>query len=378
MHFKDVIGHSEQKELLIGGARAERIPHAQLFVASVGTGGLPMALAYAQFLQCNNPTDSDSCGECSNCKLSSKISHPDIQFSFPVIRKFKSPTPSLSADFQKEWMSAVRENPYLDYTEWMLQITDDNKQGNISAQECNEIIKKLKLKAFQGKKKIHIIWMAEYLGGASNKLLKIIEEPPENTVIILITESMDALLATIISRMQTLIIPRIGKDDLKSALVERFQTNGPLAERIAHVSDGNYSQALKLLENPEADHIEILLVWYRAVFRKDHAAAAAWIDQVKKLSKSLQRSFIQYNLEFLRKTMHYLYASEDGKSLTEQERKLADYLTQALTYEEVNKMVNLMSEAAYHLERNAQIELMFFDLFISTSNIIRTKKLTGV
>jgi len=208
MQFQNVIGQFSAKHKLQNMMASGRMPHALLISAAEGFGGLPLAVALAQYINCENPTAQDSCGVCEACNKIKKLIHPDVFFTYPTVPQ-KSGDKPVSTDFIKQWRKAFSENPYLTYNQWLTQITDDNKQGNITVNECHEIIKRISLKNYEGKFKVQIIWMAELLREAGNALLKSIEEPPANTVFILVTEQPELILNTILSRTQMLRLPPI-------------------------------------------------------------------------------------------------------------------------------------------------------------------------
>src|SRR5215467_2793324 len=248
MQFKDIIGQAEVKQKLVEMIQHNRLSHALLFLGKEGNGSLQLAIALAQYLTCEkaNPkrqisnssislfsedtsksdpdsyprSEIDSCGQCSSCKKASQLVHPDIHFSYPVVTK-KSGSPPISTDYISEWREFVKNYPYGNVYDWLQFIGAENKQGNITAQECNDIIRKLNLKSFESEYKILILWMPEYLGIEGNKLLKLIEEPPPNTLFVLVAENESLILPTIVSRCQLIKIPALGTIEVQEALIHR-------------------------------------------------------------------------------------------------------------------------------------------------------------
>src|SRR3954464_2966187 len=274
MLFGNVIGQLNTKAHLLEMVKQNRLSHALLFLGKEGSGALSIALAFAQYMVCdkiqnrqksaeaalplfglnassqqqtaNNNQQTDSCGECPSCVKAAKLIHPDVHFSYPVIPK-KSGDKPISTDYITEWREFVKLYPYGNAFDWLQFIGAENKQGNITAEECNDIIHKLSLKSFESGYKILIMWMPEYLGKEGNKLLKLIEEPPANTLFILVAENDDQLLPTILSRCQLIKIPSPSSDAIKEALMQKAGAASEIATQIAGIAEGNYREALQLL-----------------------------------------------------------------------------------------------------------------------------------
>src|SRR5678810_112743 len=271
MQFKNVIGQADVKQQLVELIQHNRLSHALLFLGKEGSGTLSLALALAQYLTCEkanpksqttNPnaslfeeepttsnlkpqTSNDSCGICPSCTKANQLVHPDIHYSYPVVTK-KSGTPPLSVDYMTEWREFINNYPYGNVYDWLQFIGAENKQGNITAHECNDIIRKLSLKSFESEYKILILWMPEYLGNEGNKLLKLVEEPPPNTLFVLVAENESLILPTIVSRCQLIKIPALETIDVQEALVNRNNTSAEIARQAAAVSEGNYCAAVQL------------------------------------------------------------------------------------------------------------------------------------
>src|SRR3954447_16654010 len=293
MLFKDVIGQSAIKQQLTEMVQQNRLSHALLFLGKQGSGALPMALAFAQFLVCekvngksasNQPGASlfgfdepveqppplfftDACGECPACTKARQMVHPDIHFSYPVIPKKSGDKPK-STDFITEWREFISMYPYGNAFDWLQFIGAENKQGNITAEECNDIIHKLNLKSFESEYKILVMWMPEYLGNEGNKLLKLIEEPPANTLFILVSENESLILQTILSRCQLVKIPQLENADVEAALQARSNTPPETARQVAAIAQGNYREALQLLQHAEEDWQSFLSDWLKVIIRR--------------------------------------------------------------------------------------------------------------
>lgn len=253
MQFAQVIGQEDVKQRLIFTAREGRVNHAQLFLGPEGSGNLALSIAYAQYLFCENKSESDSCGSCSSCIKIQKLVHPDLTFTYPVAPKENIKEPR-SVDFVKEWREAILNNPYISYQEWVEQLEIENKQGMIAVHEADDILKRLSLKSVEGGYKIVILWLPETMNATSaNKLLKVIEEPPDHTVFLMVSESYDQIIQTITSRTQLIKVNRLSENQLTTALVRLHKLEQIPARHIAHRANGNYNEALKLIRNDEGD-----------------------------------------------------------------------------------------------------------------------------
>ena len=338
MQFRNIIGQEEIKKKLIQSVKQNRISHTQLFLGAEGAGALPLAVAYSQYINCANPSDDDSCGVCPSCIRFQKLVHPDLHFTFPTVAIEKK---KLSNDFIEEWRGALIENPYIGELQWLLKLDEaGKKQGNITAEECRDIFKKIGLRSFEAKYKTVIIWMAEYLSKEGNILLKLLEEPSEGTLIILVAEDADQVLPTILSRAQTLKIPRLKDEEVTRELIGKFQLNERDAETIARVSEGNLTLAITLVNAGRSDYFELFLGWMRLCFnsRKDIVHLTAWVEDCVKTGREFLKSFIAYSEHMLRALFIYRY----GNNLAE--------LTKAF------------NDASFHIERNADLKIKFLNL----------------
>jgi len=376
LQFKDIIGHTKLKEQFIHAISINKFSHANLFYGPVGNQALALALALAQYLNCENKTEKDSCGVCSSCNKISKIIHPDLHFSFPAVRK-KSDKPSLSSDFIDKWRTALLDNVHLSEMQWMDNI-GDGKQGNISAEECSEIIRKLSLKAYEAKYKVMIIWMADKLGKESNKLLKVIEEPPSNTIFILIAIDIDNILGTIKSRCQLRQVNRLMDEEIIEYLNENTELEEIEIQQIVSVAEGNINKALLLSESFENNFSELTVNWFRACFKKDPASANQLIEEIKSLGKEEQKDFLKYNLELLRSVIYYKGKADTFDRINSNEQELLKYLAQKLNFEQISAFIKQYENLLYYIERNANMKIQYFYSFIAMSVIIKNNSLSSV
>jgi DNA polymerase-3 subunit delta' len=256
MQFKEVVGHKKIKEKLIHTIKENRVSHAQLFLGAEGSGNLALAIAYAQYLSCDDKQSDDSCGVCPSCTKFKKLVHPDLHFVYPVSTSKTVKKDPISGDYIAQWREAIIENPYINQTKWYEIIDVENKQGIISKNESYDILKKLNLKTFESEYKIMIIWLPEKMNAfAANKLLKLIEEPPEKTLFLMVSENTEQILQTILSRIQLIKIAKIDNESMRIALTDKIGLSPEKAQDIAHLSNGNYFSALNLINSEEEESL---------------------------------------------------------------------------------------------------------------------------
>lgn len=361
MQFKDVIGQKDLINHLLVNGQSGRNSHAQLFLGAEGSGALPVVLAYAQYINCLQPTASDSCGTCSSCSKYSKLIHPDLHFSFPSIAK-KSGDKVLSTAWLPDWRKAIIENPYLTYTDWMNKIADSNKMGNISVAECQDIISRLALAAFEGKFKVLVMWLPEFLREAGNVLLKIIEEPPPKTIFLLVAEKADAILTTITSRTQLIKVPRIETQDLAKYLEKVHAIAPDEAFSIALLAEGSYTEALRLMQADISLNETLLKEWLRSIYGQNAGNILRWLTKINELGREKQKNFLQYTQHFLRSCFLFNYDANALVRLQGSEKEFLQKFAPHLgknTIEQLNQHLNI---ATTYIERNANGKLVFHQL----------------
>lgn len=378
MTFDEIIGQDHIKKHLQQSAENNRIPHAQLFVGKEGSGTLPMAIAYAQLLLCSFSNNEEAC----NLKCN-KLQHPDLHFAFPVTTNDSVKKHPVSNLFLEDWRTFVEEQPYGSLFNWLQHIGVENKQGQIGVDEAEDIVKKLQLKSYEGGFKVMIIWMAEKMNtAASNKLLKLIEEPPSKTVFILVTEDEGQIINTIKSRCQALHFPVLSEGDIASALVQQKGISENEAIKIAHQSEGSYNKALHILNNNSNDLIfeQWFITWIRAAFKAKGNAAVIqdlieWSEEISKTGRETQKQFLQYCLQFFRQALLLNYGTPDLVFLETQSAnfelsKFAPFVHSAniLTIEKE------VSDAQYHIERNGNAKIILLDLSIKLTRLLHTKE----
>lgn len=382
MLFTDILGQEHIKSHLTTSADSGRIPHAQLFAGPPGCGMLPMAIAYAQYLLCGNTGGENESGNAA-CNLKfSNLSHPDLHFVFPVATNSEVKSHPVSASFLKHWREFVTETPYAGLFDWYQKIDIANKQGQIGVDEAQEIVKSLSLKAFEGGYKVMIIWMADKMNTATaNKLLKLLEEPPQKTIFLLITENEDDILQTIHSRCQVLHFNGLSEQAIADGLVSRENIEAPLAKKIAHQAQGDYNRALHLLHKKGDDYPfeEWFVTWVRAAFRAKGNAAAiqdliSWSEQIASIGREAQKQFLNYCIDIFRQALLVNYQATE---LVYMEPVTANFkLENFAPYvngNNINDIFKELSDALYHIERNGNAKIILTDLSIKLTRLIHKK-----
>ena len=390
--------------------RHNRLSHALLFLGKEGSGTLSLAMAFAQYIVCEKVngknvhvpgetslfgepdqasdirypvSGNDSCGQCPACKKTNELIHPDIHFSYPVITR-KSGDKPVSTDFIKEWREFIALNPYANLYDWLQFINAENKQGNITAHECNDIIRKLNLKSFESEYKILVMWMPEFLGKEGNKLLKLIEEPPPNTLFILVAENEDLVLSTILSRTQLIRIPVLTNMEVEAALEIRAGVAIEKAIQIAAVAEGNYREAIQLLKHTDEDWHDLLREWLNSIIKTGPVAQVKWIEEIAKMGREKQKQFIKYFIHLLEQAIKSnfkilehvgLITAESTGSNNTQETDFARRLNKLCSFSQQEAIINELSKASYYIERNANAKMLFHALSIRLYHIINNNSL---
>jgi len=377
MLFNQIIGQEHIKKHLQKSAENGRVPHAQLFVGKEGCGSLPMAIAYAQFLLCNFSEDAGAC----NIKCN-KLQHPDLHFAFPVTTNDSVKKHAVSDLFLEDWRDFIATQPYGSLFNWLQHIGVENKQGLIGVDESEAVVKKLKLKSYEGGFKVMIIWMAEKMNiAAANKLLKLIEEPPQKTVFLLITENEEQIINTIRSRCQALHFPALSEQDIANALILKNQVADNQATKIAHQAEGNYIKALHLLQNDSSDLVfeEWFIAWIRTAFRaKGNASVVqqliSWSDTIAKTGRETQKRFLDYCLQFFRQALLMNYKSDQ---LVFMESKSGFYLSKFAPFVHSGNILEIekeLNDAMYHIERNGNAKIILLDLSMKLTRFLHKKE----
>lgn len=378
MQFSEILGQEHIKNHLTRSADLGRIPHAQLFVGPEGSGTLAMAIAYAQYILCGNQN-----GENQACNIKfQKLSHPDLHFAYPTVTTDEVKKNPKSIDFIADWRAFVLENPYGGLFDWYAVLGVQNKQGEIRVDDAQEILKSLSLKAYEGGYKIMIVWMADKLNiAASNKLLKLLEEPPEKTIFILISENEEDIIQTIRSRCQILHFNGLSEAVIADTLVARENIDAKFAAKLAHQAQGNYNAALHLLRDKDEEHPfeQWFVTWVRAAFKAKKDAAAIqdlilWSEKIATLGREAQKKFLQFCMEMFRQALLINY---ETPNLVYFEPKVDKFkLENFAPFVNGNNIQDIfkeLSDAMYHIERNGNAKLILTDLSIKLTRLIHKK-----
>ncbi|HSV11160.1 MAG TPA: hypothetical protein VLI68_10345 [Hanamia sp.] len=407
MQFNQVIADKQTKQRLKDLVQKNRLSHALLFLGREGSGALPMAIAFAQYVLCEkvskkpdknaislfgeeeieqNPVFlEDSCGECSSCIKANQLIHPDLHFSYPALKKDSNHTRVLSTDYITEWRQFVQQYPYNNVADWLDFLKENskskidnpaNKQGNITVFECDDISHKLSLKSFESDYKILIMWMPEFLGKEGNKLLKLIEEPPPDTLFIFVAEDENAILPTILSRTQLVKIPSLSNKETEDILIKNYQLTTEKAAEIAAASEGNFREALQLLQAPEEDLQAQVREWLNIVLKNNVASQLKWLDEISKIGREKQKQFLKYFIHLLEQAIRAAYLNEEDLGMIpENERDFAFRINKICGTDAQEAIIKELNNAFYYIERNAHAKMLFHALTIRFFHIIKDNSL---
>ena len=377
MQFCNIINQQKTKQQLLQSVADARIPHTLLFLGNEGSGVLPMAIAFITYLLCENKTTDDSCGLCGPCLKMKKLIHPDVHFSFPVIswKDGKSFSKPKSDDFILQWRKSFTENPYLNVVDWIENLDGENRQGNITVEECHDILRKISLKTFEAEYKVVLIWMPEFLKEAANVLLKSLEEPPANTLFILVAENQEMILKTVISRTQLVKLQPLQDNDISSALQLQFQLGETAATKIARSAEGNFNEAIKLIRQEENNNERLFVQWMKLCINQNTTQLVGWIDEVKESGIENQKALLRYGLELFREIFLWKQLGEASHRIHENEKAIANWFQENVSEQLIEKIAERMDESIGQLERNANARILFMHLSLQLSNWINRNEL---
>ncbi len=377
MRFQDLIGQRAIAQGLIRSKAEGRLPHALMFLGPGGNGALPLAQAFATFLNCEAPEPDDACGTCPSCQKAAKFIHPDIHYSYPFVSIGSGPKSQQkhkASDWIVPWRSFLEAQPYGSYEDWMNQLDDSasdgtgNKQGNIPREEVQDIQRRLQLKAFEDRYKILILWLPEYLGNEGNRLLKLIEEPPEKTLFILVAEDAERILPTILSRTQIVRVPRFSDESIAQALQKNRKLSEEQARRIALRSEGSYREALMLIQDDSDSDERAFRDWVDMVAAWQLISLYRWLEEFNKLGREKQKHWFTYGLQCVRTAyLCSLNAAPEGLPADHPGRQISELLSP----EGWEQMAAALEKSAFYLSRNAHTRLVLMNLSIRLSRGIQ-------
>jgi len=370
MQFKEIVGQEATKQRLLNTVSENRVSHAQLFLGPEGSGSLALAVAYAQYLSCEDKQPGDSCGVCSSCRKYQKLMHPDLHFSYPFFAKHKDDT---ALTFIEQWRGALTANPYLSLDILRGYLDAENKQANINIAECHQIIKKLSFKPFESEYKILILWLPEYLDKEGNALLKIIEEPQPNTLFLLVAQNQDQILNTILSRTQLVKIPALEYDEIKEHLISAHHQTEEAAAEIAYLSNGNMTEALAMLQQDNKSYHELFVQWLRYCFGNKGIEVMAFVEQFAKMGRENQKNFLRYGTSFIRECCLLIAGAGSLVHLPPKELDTAQKMSNVLSIGKSQMIIDELEKAHYHVERNANPKILFLDVSLQIIKILINK-----
>lgn len=384
MLFSEVIGQNDIKQRFIRSVQEGRIPHAQLLYGSAGVGKLALAIAYAQYICCENRSENDSCGVCPSCLKYNKYIHPDLHFVFPIIRP-AGKTSTVCDDFLPLFREQLTASPYFSINDWYASMGDDNKQGVIYSNESQEIIRKLSLKTYESEYKVMIIWLPEKMNAeCANKLLKILEEPPQNTVFLMVSNSPDEILTTILSRTQQIAVPKLNDADIVTKLLRNPEINITQhdALNIARISNGSYLSALAMLNEDDENKsgferfVMIMRLAWQVGNRKDHASLKTlrkWSEDMASPSfgRERQKKFLTYAQHMTRENFIMNLKNSDLNYFSSYEADFSVKFSPFINERNVEDIMKEFELAERHIERNVNAKMVFFDLVLKIIMLLK-------
>lgn len=377
MNFAKIYGHAELKQQLASIIDAQKISHAQLFYGKRGSAALPLALAYVAYLYCENKIDGDACGVCPSCLKNKTLSHPDVHFSFPYLLSDSGSKKVTTDDFLANWKALVIDKEgFITQDSWRDKAGIENKKAAIGTSESEHISSKLALKSFEGGYKTLVMWLPETMNEtASNKLLKLIEEPPAKTLFILVTENPDVIIQTIRSRTQILTIPSYTTSEIVEVLQSKFEIEEAQVLSIANISEGNIEYALGLASgDTENQNFDLFKQWMRLCYQKDISSIIDWVDDLASLGREQHKSFVEYALHFVRNAMMTNYMGDKLVHLSGEELAFNQKFAPFIHHNNAIDFYNVLSTAHYNLGRNASPKPLLLDLSIKVNYLIHKAK----
>lgn len=372
MLFKDIIGQDAIKQRLIHSVQSGHIAHAQLFAGPEGIGKFQLALAYARYIQCTHRGETDSCGHCPSCVKYNKLIHPDLHFVFPIIKKGSY---AVSDQYLREWRQFVTTHPYFSLREWLQEIGTENQQGGIFVNEGDEIIRKLTIKPYESDYRIMLIWLPEKMNEqAANKVLKILEEPYEKTVFLLVSNEPDLLLTTIRSRTQCLYVRPVEEYTLANALQTRFGVLPAESQRIAHLSNGNVLKAMENLSVSEEREylLELFKQMMRLAYGRKLKEMKKWSEEVAAMGRERQKNFLQYAQQMIRENFIYNFHQSQLSYMRADEEAFSSRFSPFVNERNTPAIMDTLELAELHITQNANPKMVFFDVALKFIMLLKT------
>lgn len=373
MLFSKITGHEGIKQTLAQSILDSHVAHAICFAGKEGGAQLPMALAFATMLHCKTPSFAGPCGQCASCQRYERLMHPDLHFVFPVANtKSLDGELVLSHSFMKEFRAFILESPYGTAVEWADAFGAENKLLNISVHEARQTIQTVSMKPFEAGFKVLILWLPEFLNNqAANALLKVLEEPNGQTIFLFVSNDTNRLLPTIQSRLQTIYIPPFSQLELAGMLMAEQGLTEEQASRVGRLADGDYNQAIRLLNDADADFSELFSEWMRMCYKGDFVALMSLSEKFASLGREAQKQFMVFTLGQIREAVLYNEVGNDFVRLPDSELQFIERFAPFIKFEAGNDLTRQLSEAAYHIERNGSAKIIFFDTSLHLHGLLR-------
>ncbi|GHT28450.1 DNA polymerase III subunit delta [Bacteroidia bacterium] len=373
MYFRDIIGQESIKRRLIESAQKNVVPHAQLFSGQGGVGTFALALAYAQYLNCHNRSDTDACGHCPSCLKYNELAHPDLHFVFPIVSK-KEKKKEVCDDYLPEWRSLLKEHTYFNFEQWYERLDAGNTQAIIYSKESEEIMRKLSLRIYEADYRILLVWLPEKMHPTcANKLLKIIEEPAPNTVILMVSEDPDMVLGTIQSRAQRINIRAIQSDDMVNALVTNEHLEPEAAHEVAHLADGNYMKALEVISvsKENAYYLEQFKQMMRNSWARNVKGMRVMADEMAGIGRERQKNYLAYCQHLIRENFMYRFQAPELNYMNKPEADFSVKFAPFVNERNVFELSDELAKAEYHIGQNVNPKMVFFDLSLQITVLIK-------
>ena len=373
MYFRDIIGQADIKKHLIESVQKGFVPHARMFYGAEGIGKLPLAIAYARYLNCTNAGSTDACGKCPSCSKFDKLAHPDLHFAFPMVQK-RAEKLLVCDNYLPQWRSFLSQKTYFNLGDWLQYINAKNAQGMIYAQESEEIIRKLSLKVYEANYKIMIVWLPEKMNlECANKLLKMIEEPPARTIFLLISEDLDKVIPTIKSRCQPIYVKPIDYQDMIAAITNNYSLTLSDAQSVAHIANGSYSKAIELIE--AGDDSQVLLGLFERMMSASSSRKIKMIkevaDELSRTGREVQKSFLTYSLRMFREYFVSNLNVPELVYLNRHEQRLGQQYSAAINTTNIEILAQEFSLAHRQIEQNGNAKIIFLDLCLKLTMLLK-------
>lgn len=372
MFFKDIIGQEEIKQRLIRSARTGVVPHAQLFSEQEGSGAFPLALAYARYLNCANPSETDSCGKCPSCLKYNELAHPDLYFVFPMVKKDKKK--EVCDDYLPEWRALVKDRPYFGLNNWLSVMDAGNSQAIIYSGESDEIIRKLSLRIYEATYRVLLLWLPEKMHPTcANKLLKLIEEPPVNTVFLLVSEAPDKIIGTIQSRSQRIHVRPIQQEAMAGTLVQRFGLTADDAGYVSHIAGGNFLKAMEVISLGDENkfYLNQFIGMMRNSWSRNVKGMKVMADEMAGIGRERQKNFFGYCQHLIRENFIYRFQSPELNYMNPEESSFSVKFAPFVNERNVFELMEELAKAEKHIAQNVNAKMVFFDLSLRLTVLLK-------